>query len=347
MKPDEAGRHARAHIEVPWHEVRAARVQRRVLAELAAGTKPRRAVRTWLVAAACLAVLAAIVWQAPWPRTPARIHFADGSFVEPAGGARVAPVHVSEDRIEVAQLEGTASYEVVSRPGRAFVVRAGDVTIEVLGTAFRVERRARTVAIQVQRGRVQVGRGPSRLALGAGEQLTLEEGETAAPAGQGPASADTGASTGGSEVDAGPAPAASTRASEPAAREAPSAPRPDLAGPSAAELFRQADEARAAGSPERALGLLRELVQRHPRDGRVTMALFTIGRLEAQRGRHADAARAFESCGAAMNGEALAEAALARTAAGQAGQARALADRYLARFPRGPRAAEMARIAGR
>ncbi|MBL8742013.1 MAG: hypothetical protein JNK04_12990, partial [Myxococcales bacterium] len=71
-----------------------------------------------------------------------------------------------------------------------------------------------------------------------------------------------------------------------------------------------------------------------------------IGRLENQRGNPAAAAAAFEACGSAMSGEALAEAALARAAAGQGAQAAALAKRYRQLFPEGPRSAEMEKLGG-
>jgi TolA-binding protein len=352
MRPSEAGRVSRERIDVPWDDLRAARVQRTVLAGIRLGTvgaRPRP--RVWVAgaAAAVLAVLAVLlVYARPWPLWPLRVDFADGSTVVPDRGARVIPAVVSPDRIEVEQVSGVASYEVAPRPDRVFVVRAGVVRVEVIGTSFRVERSGGTVRVRVARGRVLVSRGDRTMVLGANEEISLAEDD---PRGEvtstGPAS--------------GPAPVTSGEASAPAAPAVPaSAPTtddthpPDMAqpaeGPTAAELFRLADDARARGDTAAAVRLLRELVRRYPRDGRVTMGLFTIGRLERARGSPAEAARAFEACSGAqgagaLGGEALAEAALARAAAGDPSRARTLAARYLAALPGGPRAGEMSRLA--
>ena len=96
-----------------------------------------------------------------------------------------------------------------------------------------------------------------------------------------------------------------------------------------------------AGDSEGALQALRSLIATYPTDARATLALFTIGKVERQRGRHAAAARAFEQCGAALNGDAFAEAAASWQAAGNGGRARAAAQRYLQMFPKGVHAETM------
>src|SRR5262249_9417206 len=152
--------------------------------------------------------------------------------------------------------------------------------------------------------------GDRTMLLGPGEEISLAEGEAVPKARV--------------ELPASPVPSETPSAEASAPPPQPAAPAAPE-GASAADLFPPADAARAGGTSAEALRLLHELVQRYPRDGRATLALFTIGRLEQSRGRSAAAARAFESCGGALHGEAMAEAALAWSAAGDRGRAGGLA----------------------
>ena len=333
MGAERAGRLVRDQVAPAWDDARASRVQQRVLAELAAPSP--RSVRTrspWiaLVAAACLATALALVMWGPWTRQ-ATLEFVDGSTAQVIGDGQVMPTLVSDARIELEHVRGTVVYDVTPRPDRNFVVRAGGVTIRVLGTAFQVSRVEQKVTVEVERGRVEVTRGEHTVRLAQGERVVLE---------------DTDGSTGPEA-----AVAAVSRAAVEVDEEVPSVPASALLPVpperSAAELFRAADDARASGDAERAILLLQELVRAHPRDPRVTMARFTMGRLHMQQGRAAQAAQAFESCGQAFGGEAWAEAALARSSTGNTSRSKELAERYLQHFPEGPRAREMARLAGR
>ena len=56
-------------------------------------------------------------------------------------------------------VRGRGRFEVAPRPERPFSVRAGDVTITVLGTVFTVERVADWIGVSVARGRVLVDWG--------------------------------------------------------------------------------------------------------------------------------------------------------------------------------------------
>jgi transmembrane sensor len=333
MGAERAGRVVRDQVAPAWDDARAARVQQRVLAELAAPSP--RSVRTrnpWitLVAAACLATALAVVVWAPWTRQAA-LEFVDGSTAQIIGDGQVRPALVSDEQIELEHVRGTVVYDVTPRPNRSFVVRAGGVTIRVLGTAFRVSRVEQKVTVEVQRGRVEVTRGDHAVRLAQGERVVLDDSDDAT----------------GQQVAAAAASSAVVQVDD----EIPSVPASALLPVpperSAAELFRAADDARASGDAERAIQILQELVREHPRDARVAMARFTMGRLHMQQGRAAQAAQAFESCGQAFGGEAWAEAALARSRTGDTSRSKALAERYLQHFPDGPRAGEMARLAGR
>lgn len=355
MLPDDAAELIREHGKPPWDELRSARVQKRLAEERAlAAPAPKATPRRWpwLVAAAAAAALVLVVLLAGLgPEDENRVHFADGSSIKVEESARVVSRIVTEEHIEVEQLSGTATYHVSPRPTRRFVVLIGGARVQVLGTRFNIEKMQQGVRIRVLEGRVQVTRGPQHLVLKSGEEVTLRDEAMA----QGTA-ANSSASP-NSPAPSGTTPIVSAEnagelveddaglVDDSEAKPSGSSVKADTTGPSAAELFRQADGARAAGNRAQALSLLQQLLREHPRDGRVTMARFTIGRLHAQSGNLAAAAAAYEGCGASLGGEALAEAALARSKLGQSGRARALAQRYMQTFPKGPRAKQLARLA--
>jgi TolA-binding protein len=334
MRPTEAGDLVRDRVAPPWHDVRAAAVQRRVLEALRKPVPARSTKWAWLVAALALAACATFFALRFMSHAEIRLELSDGSVALLDPAARVVAEVVTPERIELRQTAGAASYDVTHDPARTFVVQVDPARVEVLGTAFRIERLAQSIHVSVSRGRVKVVHGERVVLLGAGEEITLSTTLPPAIAAAPEPSA--------SAVPAAPPSAVPSASATPVT---PSAPSSEPAQPSAAELFRRADDARAAGDQAGAIRHLRELIALHPKDGRAMMATFTIGRIEAQRGDHAAAAAAFEACGSGFAGEALAEAALARSAAGQTAKARALAQRYLELFPNGPRAKALAALA--
>ncbi len=365
MRSEEAAELARKR-PVPWDDLRAARVQRRVLAEVRGrrdgAQRPgfSRPVAWAVAAAAVIVALVVVVARLPRGGPPARLDFADGSFVTLDASAKVVPSVISPDRIEVRQSQGSASYEITPHPERVFVVLFDDVRVEVLGTAFRVEPIEKAVRVSVQRGHVRVSRGSRTVSLLAGEDVTLGDTDPARaadaersadlPAGEPPSSppslAPSSASSPLSPSSSSALPVAETAAptATPKQEQPPTASGTGVEDPGPAELFRRADSARAAGNTTEALRLLNLLAARYPRDGRRALAVFTVGRLEAQRGNHARAAAAFESLGSSFGGEALAEAALSYSAAGQSAKAKTLATQYTSQFPEGPRARQLARL---
>ena len=347
MRPDEAAALANKAVAPPWDDLRAARVQKKVIAasKQRAGARDTHAssrVRWAATLAAACAVLAAVLFfvlRDGWnPRatepSAARLELPDGSLItlSPVGStdaARVVPRLVSAERVEVEQLSGVATYDVAKVPSRTFVVRCDDVVVEVIGTSFRIEKVDRAVRVTVIEGRVRVRRGDRAVELLGGDDITF--GPTVANTETPPPSAAP------PTPEAPPTPSGSSRVEAPH----PSASASAAVVIDAAKLFRNADDARAAGDLSGALKHLWALIAEYPRDARVPLAHFTIGRIELQRGKTEAAASAFERSGAAMNGEGLAEAALARSSLGHGEAARSLAERYLESFPDGPRAAEM------
>ena len=74
----------------------------------------------------------------------------------------------------VTLIEGAAVFDV-DQETRSFVVSAGDVTIEVLGTTFEALRMNDTVAVAVEEGRVRIRVVDASWTLNAGDQLIWSE----------------------------------------------------------------------------------------------------------------------------------------------------------------------------
>ena len=77
--------------------------------------------------------------------------FADGSTARVLQGGQIVVQTATETRIETVLETGAAEYSVVPKPARAFIVHAGSVTVEVIGTQFRVENEAERVRVAVTR----------------------------------------------------------------------------------------------------------------------------------------------------------------------------------------------------
>jgi transmembrane sensor len=115
------------------------------------------------------------------------LKLADGSEVVVGPSGRLH-VNVSSDQREVQLLAGEAEFNVTSDPNRPFLVVAGDVTVRVIGTVFRVRRDEETaVEVDVTEGRVHVGHRREEadnakprldLLLSAGERIRWERGPT-------------------------------------------------------------------------------------------------------------------------------------------------------------------------
>ncbi len=253
------------------------------------------------------------------------LRLADGSTAQQAQGALVLIQAVEEDRTELLQTQGSVRYEVVPKATRRFVVRAGDVEVNVLGTIFRVDREPTEVTVRVERGRVEVTQ--------LGRRVRLEAGEVIAFNVAGAVSDDLPSA----QPSSGPQPVEGPRAS-PTAGTTSTQREPIVASP--LELLDQADRARAAGDLDAAARRLHDLLRRYPDDARAALANFVLGRVESSRGSSEEAARAFGACvarrpGGALEEDALAQWARARSRSGDATGASSLAQRYLATYPSG------------
>ena len=129
----------------------------------------RWAMPTGLAAAA--AIMGAVWW---WRETPTasenvsapiaieieRRILADGSSVELNRGAIVTAAFSATER-RVSLVQGEALFEVQKTDPRPFIVRAGNVDVRAVGTAFAVRLEQSTVEVLVTEGRVALVAEPS------------------------------------------------------------------------------------------------------------------------------------------------------------------------------------------
>jgi len=329
---------AMAEVAVDWDAQRA----RRILAGVRRQRGRQSIQQVLAVAVLIVASVGGLAWKRAHVPSQLELKSSDGSVA----GALTAETVLRPlvDRPELVEIElaaGSASFHVTKRPERHYRVRAGDVTVEVLGTTFVVERRADGTRVAVEEGRVHVAAYGAEALL-----LTGQERFFARPA---PASSPVAASA-FEPPHLEPAvyidPAHEDRphaATHPAHADAP-VPDP------VSELMLSADRARVAGQPREAARLLRSLLSAHAEDERASLAAFTLGRVLLEE-LHAprDAAAAFARAQALEPEGALAEDAAARevqawSAADDAERTAESARKYLEHYPSARRAAEIRRL---
>jgi transmembrane sensor len=247
------------------------------------------------------------------------------------------------DEVALELERGQGHFEVTPNPKRRYRVRVGPVEVEVLGTAFQVERHAESVSVRVEHGVVRVGWVGGSTTLRAGESGTFPPASSPAP-------------TATPELEAQPRRAPREREAWRALARAGKhqeafgslgkQPVEDLAG-----LMLAADAARLSGHPRDAARYLEHLIQRYPESPSAPLAAFTMGRLALYELKQpALAAGSFARAYTLDPKGPMAEDALAREAeayhqAGDAQRTKLAAERYLARFPHGARRDELSRYA--
>lgn len=363
-------------MKLGWNAARTERLLGQVHTELEGQQRRWRAA----VASASLLVLVLIggaVWRVQHALPVAATQKSAGSDARPAVARALAPsalvlrdgseiqldpstsaLRIAEEspsRVRVELERGAARYTVTPRPERSFEVRAGAVTVTVVGTAFVVERRGESTWVEVSRGKVRVSWNDGEpVFLGAGESGLFPP----APA----PTAETGAP---SAIGAGAPPDALEKApSATRAQQAGVAYRariarhdyhgayavlsqnPGVAGDSVQELLLAADVARLSAHPADAVPYLQSIVRNHPQDPRAPMAAFTLGRTLSGLGRAREALNMFGRVRSAWPKSSLAEDALIRQAEASAqlgdfaGAAR-FAAQYDREYPQGRRRAEV------
>jgi transmembrane sensor len=294
---------------------------------------------------------------------PRHLELEDGSQVQLLDSvASLVVDEVTAQRVVVRLLAGRARVEVVPRKERTFQVVCGDVTVEVLGTAFELQRDGERTRVSVLHGRVLVRwpSGSSVLASGEAGWFPKSESEPHAPHAAPPPTvpASTGrearavrpsshatARKSAARTPLQPAEAASwqTRVERGDFKEAYALMVKERVSDDVQELLLAADAARLSGHPAEALPFLRRVVEQHPRDPRASLAAFTLaGVLLNQLERPREAEQAYARARSLALSPALAQDALARQVeaarrAGDTERARELASEYLQRYPNGRR----------
>jgi transmembrane sensor len=103
----------------------------------------------------------------------------DGSLVTLNTTSEIE-LHFGRTQRRITLHAGEALFEVAHDADRPFEVTAGETTVRAVGTKFNVDRHSQALKVTVIEGRVEVSTGsanPARVALGAGEQLTLTANE--------------------------------------------------------------------------------------------------------------------------------------------------------------------------
>jgi len=267
----------------PLSEVAWSRIERGVWARLDASAVPegRRARRWWLVAlpvAAAGAVLALVVGlRGPGGRggaeptrlvtgaAPSLASFGD-AHVELDAATALLLGHDTEH--PTAWIEhGAAWFTVAPRGEHApFVVRAGDATVRVLGTRFRVARSGELITVEVDHGLVDVQFRGVIASVAAHERWSSERPAqttriAAAPSTPSPAASEPPA--------ADPAPGSAAAASEPpAGTSAPGAAPGPSTTPAASPAPRSDSPAPAPGaSSSSSSSSIAPAAPRHPAPG--------------------------------------------------------------------------------
>jgi transmembrane sensor len=267
----------------------------------------------------------------PARRAPDVLALRDRSRVLPLeAGTQLSVEEDAPERVHLRLDRGRARFEVTRRPERSFSVRAGGVTVSVIGTTFGVEVVADRVGVSVESGAVEVDWGVGQKRLAAGESGWFPPLVTSAV--REPEGAESSRS----------APLESARPASSGLE----------AGTSAQSLLAAVDAVRSRGQPGRAVELLRQILRDYPDDPRAPLAAFTLGRvLLNELGRPREAAAAFNRLRKMAPASQFVEDALAREVeawerASEHERARALAAEYLERYPAGRHARRVKALVG-
>jgi TolA-binding protein len=275
---------------------------------------------------------------------PVQLALDDGSTVRLDARSQVRVEQVADAQVELALLEGGASFDVTPNRARRFRVVADAVRVEVIGTRFRVTRsrdaEGLRVHVAVQRGVVEVGR--SDRAQGVRRLLAGESWSASI----GPAPSLPVAEPVPSAAVAEPRqPESEPEPSEPAPRvrgeRAESAPVAPVEEHGPLALFSDANLARRAGRVAEAAAGYAELLQRHPGDERAGLSAFELGRLRMDalgdaRGAVAALQRALAAPGnEAFREDAMARLVLAHDALHETAACQRAREQYLSRYPGG------------
>ena len=265
----------------PLDDAARARLERAVLADLARPAPAPAPRWRWAIATgAALAAAAALVFillrPAPSPTrftatdAPREVSFGDASItLEP--GSEISAAGDADRGATITLARGAATFEVAPRANRPpFRVEHAGVTVEVVGTRFRVEAHDDATTVDVTEGTVRVRAAGRTSVLHAGDHWPTRIAAVEPPPPLPP------------PVVEEPAPAITSKPAPP-----PPAPaRKRTPAVEAADQFEKAARLEASDAPA-AITEYRKLARRSDSWG--ATALFAIARLEAARGDQAAA----------------------------------------------------------
>jgi hypothetical protein len=172
----------------PLDEERLTNIERKLVVHVSEmSQQPVRAPRRMLVLAgfgAALAVAFVVGWKLhrdPVTTPPAPQQYAMKSGALDLGDAQITgkdfEVTRTAARTDIVMMKaGKLELHVEHKPGRLFVVKAGDVEIEDVGTRFSVEYDGKNVDVRVTEGEVKVKHAGKEFAVTAGNAWDLDIG---------------------------------------------------------------------------------------------------------------------------------------------------------------------------
>lgn len=265
------------------------------------------------------------------------VRLPDGSSAVPLGASdRVELVEFSAHKRRIRLVAGAARFAVAPDRARPFVVEAGAVTVEAIGTRFVVTQDGERVAVTMEEGSVKVTWPHGHTTLVAGQRGEFPPVASAGPVRRGEKkSSPTGSRQAWRSLG--------QRGHYEEAFEALSAAGPTAVPDEAGALLDAADVARLSGHPRQAVPHLTRMLNRFSTDPRAPFAAFTMGLVYLQElGRPGEAADAFARARRFQPSGILAEDALAREVeaafrAGDTERAHRQAMVYVRLYPQGRR----------
>ncbi len=100
-----------------------------------------------------------------------KITLLDGSVVTLNRGGQLALSKALQNNERVVGLQGEAFFSIAADRAHPFIVRVGDLNIQVLGTSFNVRQQGNGIEVIVETGAVRVSRGGDNMVLHSGEKI--------------------------------------------------------------------------------------------------------------------------------------------------------------------------------
>lgn len=286
----------------------------------------------------------------------------DEARVQAAAGTRLSRCPAAGEATCLELGTGQARFEVVTRAELegAFVVRADDVEVRVLGTRFEVENGPgpSDVRVRVEEGRVSVERRGKRNVLDAGDTWPRALPPAAEPAPgtstrtesslASPERAPSRASRAAPESAPSSEARSRKRARPPRSPPAATAGRRGPPGPRASELWEAVDAARRAGDTEAERDAYGRILRSLPNTRDAGLAALALGRMELEVFGNSRLAASFlkdarrHLAGGSLEPEILVLLTRAYARSGDRRRCRAAAREYSARFPDGVYAKSLA-----